>query len=116
MRKELEDARQLLAMVKQREMIRKEVLNIDRALFQQRAEVKETKRKLGIKGDDEDLVNQKVVVLHPSGNMNTDLIQPKKRIADFSPGQQALQQQLRLPIGRGGPGEDLRLLEDVQAE
>jgi enhancer of polycomb-like protein len=63
MRKELEDARQLLAMVKQREMIRKEVLNIDRTLFQQRAEVKETKRKLGIKGDDEDLVNQKVATL-----------------------------------------------------
>jgi enhancer of polycomb-like protein len=61
MRKELEDARQLLAMVKQREMIRKEVLNIDRTLFRQRAEVKETKRKLAIKGDDEDLVNQKVI-------------------------------------------------------
>jgi enhancer of polycomb-like protein len=27
-----------------------------------------------------------------------------------------LQQQLRLPISRGGPGEDLRLLEDVQAD
>ena len=64
MRKELEDARQLLAIVKQREMIRKEVLNIDRTLFQQRAEVKETKRKLGIKGDDEDLVNQKVLMPH----------------------------------------------------
>ena len=73
MRKELEDARQLLAMVKQREMIRKEVLNIDRTLFRQRAEVKETKRKLGIKGDDEDLVNQKVVMLHPLLNMKTDL-------------------------------------------
>lgn len=73
MRKELEDARQLLAMVKQREMIRKEVLNIDRTLFQQRVEVKETKRKLGIKGDDEDLVNQKVVTLHPPLMMKTDL-------------------------------------------
>ena len=61
MRKELEDARQILAMVKQREMIRKEVLNIDRTLFQQRSEVKETKRKLGIKGDDDDLINQKVL-------------------------------------------------------
>jgi hypothetical protein len=60
-------------MVKQREMIRKEVLNIDRTLFQQRAEVKETKRKLGIKGDDEDLVNQKVVTPHPSLIMKTDL-------------------------------------------
>lgn len=100
MRKELEDARQLLAMVKQREMIRKEVLIIDRTVFQQRTEVKETKRKLGIKGDDDDLVNQK----------------PKKRLTELSPGHQALQQQMRFPINRGGPGEDLRLLEDVQHE
>ena len=73
MRKELEDARQLLAMIKQREMIRKEVINIDRTLFQQRSEVKETKRKLAIKGDDEDLVNQKVVILKPHVKAKTDL-------------------------------------------
>jgi hypothetical protein len=60
LRKELEDARHIMAMVKQREMMRKEVLSIDRMLFKQRADVKETKRKLGIKGDDEDLINQKV--------------------------------------------------------
>lgn len=60
LRRELEDARQLVAMVKQRELARKEQLNIDRLLFRQRAEVKDAKRKLGIKGDDDDLVNQKV--------------------------------------------------------
>lgn len=60
LRKELEDARHILAMVKQREMTRKEVLNADKALFKQRAEVKEIKRKLSIRGDDEDLINQKV--------------------------------------------------------
>ena len=60
LRKELEDARHIMAMVKQREIMRKEVLSIDKLLFKQRADVKETKRKLGIKGDDEDLVNQKV--------------------------------------------------------
>lgn len=60
LRKELEDARQIMAMVKQREIMRKEVLSIDKTLFKQRADVKETKRKLGIKGDDEDLINQKV--------------------------------------------------------
>ena len=60
LRKELEDARHILAMVKQREILRKEILAVDRMLFKQRADVKETKRKLGIKGDDEDLVNQKV--------------------------------------------------------
>jgi enhancer of polycomb-like protein len=60
LRKELEDARHIMALVKQREIMRKEVLRIDKMLFKQRADVKETKRKLGIKGDDEDLINQKV--------------------------------------------------------
>jgi enhancer of polycomb-like protein len=60
LRKELEDARHIVAMVKQREIMRKELLSVDKMLFKQRADVKETKRKLGIKGDDEDLINQKV--------------------------------------------------------
>lgn len=60
LRKELEDARHIMAMVKQREIMRKEILSVDKMLFKQRADVKETKRKLGIKGDDEDLINQKV--------------------------------------------------------
>lgn len=62
LRKELEDARHIMAMIKQREIMRKEVLSTDKMLFKQRADVKETKRKLGIKGDDEDLINQKVSV------------------------------------------------------
>ncbi|ERF69045.1 hypothetical protein EPUS_08395 [Endocarpon pusillum Z07020] len=99
LRKELEDARHIMAMVKQREIMRSEVLSIDKLLFKQRSDVKETKRKLGIKGDDEDLINQK----------------PKKKIVD-SPGQ-GLSPQMRFPMsGRGGPGEDMRLLEDWQAE
>ena len=60
LRKELEDARQLVALVRQREVARKEMLAMERQLFLQRAEVKEMKRKLGIKDDDEDLINQKV--------------------------------------------------------
>jgi hypothetical protein len=63
LRKELEDARHIMAMVKQREIMRKELLSVDKMLFKQRADVKETKRKLGIKGDDEDLINQKVSCL-----------------------------------------------------
>ena len=64
LRAELEDARQLVAMVKQRELAKKEQLMLDRLLFSQRAEVKDAKRKLGIKGDDDDLVNQKVKYFH----------------------------------------------------
>ena len=60
LRKELEDARYLVHMVKQREMLHKEQLSIDRSIFEQRAKVKDVKRDLTIKGDDEDLINQKV--------------------------------------------------------
>jgi enhancer of polycomb-like protein len=60
LRRQLEDARNLLLLVRTRETHRKAVLENDVKLFKQRAEVKDTKRKLGIKGDDEDLVNQKV--------------------------------------------------------
>lgn len=63
LRKELEDARQLVALVRQRELARKEQFAIDRQVFMQRAEVKEMKRKLGIRDDDEDLINQKVRAL-----------------------------------------------------
>lgn len=60
LRKELEDARQLVGMVRQRELARKEILVTERQVFIQRAEVKEMKRKHKIKDDDDDLINQKV--------------------------------------------------------
>jgi len=73
---------------------------LEKLLFRQRSEVKETKRKLGIKGDDEDLINQK----------------PKKKIELTPAQQQFAAPQLRFPVARAGPNDDLRLLEDVQAE
>jgi len=63
LRKEVEDGRQLLKMVLEREVMRKQSLALDRELFRQRAEVKGTKRKLGIRDNDEDLINQKVGAL-----------------------------------------------------
>ena len=60
LRKELEDARKLVGLVRQRETARKEMFAIERQVFLQRSEVKEMKRKLNIKDDDEDLINQKV--------------------------------------------------------
>lgn len=59
LRRELEDARVLLHNVRQREYLKRDQLAIDREIFEQRSAVKDTKRKLGIKGDEEDLVNQK---------------------------------------------------------
>ncbi|KAI3220628.1 hypothetical protein DTO012A7_9400 [Penicillium roqueforti] len=99
LRKELEDARELVALVRQREIARREMLSMERHLFKQRAEVKEMKRKLNVKDDDEDLINQK----------------PKKRALDM-PAQRPNAPQLRMPLKAGQGAEDLQLLEDVQAE
>jgi enhancer of polycomb-like protein len=62
LRKELEDARQLVAMVKEREEKKGELLRIDRMLFEQRDKFKknEVKRKINAREDDELLINQKV--------------------------------------------------------
>lgn len=66
LRKELEEGRQLVAMSLQREMTKRELLNVDRNIFEQRAKVKEAKVRLGIKGDDEDLINQRVSITKPA--------------------------------------------------
>jgi len=100
LRFELEAARNVLLMVKRREQFRKEQLEIDRLVFEQRLTFKETKRKLGIKTDDELLVNQK----------------KQKQQAAAGSNQQALAQQLRIPVGGSSPATDLRTLEDVKAE
>ena len=60
LRRELEEARQLVALVRRRELFRKDMLAMERQVFVQRCEVKDMKRKLDIKDDDEDLINQKV--------------------------------------------------------
>ncbi|EAW08683.1 enhancer of polycomb-like protein 1 [Aspergillus clavatus NRRL 1] len=101
LRKELEDARQLVALVRQRELARKEMLTMERQIFLQRSEVKEMKRKLNIKDDDEDLINQK----------------PKKKPTEAPAVQRPAAPQLRMPPKPGTQAaEDLQLLEDVQAE
>ncbi|OGE51204.1 hypothetical protein PENARI_c014G04503 [Penicillium arizonense] len=100
LRKELEDARELVALVRQREIARKEMLSMEKKIFEQRAQVKEMKRKLNVKDDDEDLINQK----------------PKKRVLEM-PQQRPNAPQLRMPLKAGLQGaEDLQLLEEVQAE
>ncbi|KAF5027321.1 hypothetical protein F66182_565 [Fusarium sp. NRRL 66182] len=59
LRRELEDGRQLVLVAYEREMVKRELMNMDRALFEERARLKDIKLRLGIKGEDEDLVNQK---------------------------------------------------------
>jgi len=61
LRKELEEARFLMLQVKRREILIREQLAMDKTIFEQRSAVKEIKRKLSIKGDDEELlINQRV--------------------------------------------------------
>jgi enhancer of polycomb-like protein len=60
LRTEMEQARHLLHFTKQREYSRRDQLALDRLIFEQRAAVKDVKRNLGIKGEDQDLINQKV--------------------------------------------------------
>ena len=62
MRKELEEARELVALIRQRELIKRESLAVDRALFEQRASLRNVKQSLPDQykgGDEELLINQK---------------------------------------------------------
>ncbi|KAJ5326344.1 uncharacterized protein N7506_009446 [Penicillium brevicompactum] len=117
LRKELEDARELVALVRQREVARREMLSMERQLFKQRVEVKEMKRKLNIKDDDEDLINQKVSrVPAPAHEVHMlTLMQPKKRVLDMPP-QRPNGPQLRMPLKAGAGADDLQSLEEAQAE
>lgn len=60
LRCELEDGRQLVLLAYEREMMKRELLHMDRAVFEERARLKHIKTRLGIKDTDDDLINQKV--------------------------------------------------------
>ncbi|KAK2069611.1 hypothetical protein P8C59_004172 [Phyllachora maydis] len=59
LRRELEDGRQLILTAYHRELLKAEILRTDRAIYEQRAQLKEQKKRLGIKANDEDLINVK---------------------------------------------------------
>ncbi|KAI9158745.1 Enhancer of polycomb-like protein 1 [Paramyrothecium foliicola] len=84
LRRELEDGRQLVLLTYEREMMKRELLMMDRGVFEERARLKQIKSRLGIKGEDEDLVNQKVCyfgVIEPpvSSTVANAVLQPQKR-------------------------------------
>ncbi|KAK6453573.1 hypothetical protein FP744_10009825 [Trichoderma asperellum] len=101
-RRELEDGRQLVLMAYEREMMKRDLLQVDRAIFEERARLKQIKTKLGIKGDDEDLVNQK----------------SQKRKPAEAAGAQRPPTQVRVPVRPDGRSheQDLVLLSDQLAE
>jgi enhancer of polycomb-like protein len=95
LRKELEEARVLMAQVKRREAIIREQLATDKQIFEQRTAVKELKRRLSIKGDDDELlITQKVCRRNSDGAwQTTDITQPApkpKRTVDVERQRQTL--------------------------
>ncbi|KAK8223989.1 enhancer of polycomb-like-domain-containing protein [Phyllosticta capitalensis] len=74
LRVELEQARELMSLLKQREAGRREQLANDRLIFEKRMEVREVKRNLNIKDGDEDLINQKPTP-KPKPKLDANIIQ-----------------------------------------
>lgn len=60
LRRELEEGRHLIVLAREREVLKREVMKFERSVFEQRQKVKAMKNRLGIKGEDEDLIHQKV--------------------------------------------------------
>jgi enhancer of polycomb-like protein len=123
LRKELEEARLLMSHVKRREAVLREQLATDKLIFEQRHAVKELKRRLSIKGDDDELlITQKVRRRHPgfaSDHANAPQPAPKpKRTAEVERQRQTLpgmKPQNTRPDGRLVDG-DLVYLEEQQAK
>lgn len=105
LRLELEQARQLVQMVVQREQLNKEDLEVSRKVFDERRKLKDvkvSKQIIGEKGEDEELlVNQKPAQ------------KPKTR---QDPGQRPPTLRLRSVGDRSAPENDLVQLSDIQTE
>ncbi|KAI0157526.1 peptidase M22, glycoprotease [Xylariaceae sp. FL1272] len=105
LRRELEDARQLLVYSHAREAFKREMFKHDKLIYETRAQLKETKIKLKIKGDDDDLVNTKPV-------KRPKVVEPQPPRP--APGQ--LKVNVRPEPGRTVDPFDMILLRDRQAE
>ena len=112
LRRQLEEGRQLIILTRERELLKREVMNFERNVFEQRQKVKAMKNRLGIKGEDEDLIHQKVSNLRgaapgslPFGALT--VMQPQKRKAAETP---ALQKPPGT-LGRLPPRPETRVAE-----
>jgi len=97
LRTELEEGRKLVALAQHRETMKRNLLNVEKSIYDQRAKVKDAKVRLGIRTDDEDLINQKVYSTQFETVIQADMKQPQKRKISDHP-------QIRIP-----PGGQLRL-------
>ncbi|KAK9478335.1 enhancer of polycomb-like-domain-containing protein [Lipomyces japonicus] len=77
LRAEMEIARALTEFVVKRETLRKESMQLEWDTFKQRVIVKDLKRKLGIKGDDDDLVTKKKKSSNTEVPTKTQVAAPK---------------------------------------
>ncbi|GAP87632.1 putative enhancer-polycomb-like protein 1 [Rosellinia necatrix] len=106
LRRELEDGRQLVIFANRREILKQQLLKTDKLIYEQRAKLKESKIRLNIKADDDDLVNTK-----PQKRQKTEPQQPPRTVSHS---------QLRLAVrpdgGRSMEPAELTLLRDKQAE
>lgn len=121
LRRELEDGRQLILVAHQRELVKHQLLNVDRLVFEQRAKLKETKIRLGIKADDEDLAPAKVRPVHKGWPDidNADGTKPQKRkVSEVPAAQRAAGPHARAAVRPDGRvmEADLALLADKLAE
>ena len=94
LRHQLENARNVLLMVKQREQARKDLLEVDKQVFEQRQAFRELKRKLKQPGDDDLLITQKKPKLPP-------VVPPEQQLAQQIPAR---------------PGPELKTIEDIRAD
>ncbi|KAF1946995.1 hypothetical protein EJ02DRAFT_334642 [Clathrospora elynae] len=106
LRKELEEARLLMSQVKRREALLRDQLANDKLIFEQRHAVKELKRRLSIKGDDDELlITQKPA---PKPKRPAEIERQRQTLPGMKP-------QNTRPDGRLVDG-DLVYLEEQQAK
>ena len=121
MRKELEEARKLLESIRQREILKREQLSVDRQLFEQRANLRQVKLNLPEQykeGDEDLLINQKVqcMLLLRSDHVTDGVKPPKRKPLDIAT-QRAAAGQLRQqqkPDGRSVENDLLTLQEYLE--
>ncbi|KAH6686239.1 enhancer of polycomb-like-domain-containing protein [Plectosphaerella plurivora] len=117
LRKELEDGRQLIINSYERESLKRELLTMERMVFEQRQKLKEWKRKLNIKGDDDELVNQKVRdpcrqrPLSPTYDADPEKKAPKKKAPEAPALQRPPGAGLRIAVRSDGRTMDADLAQ-----
>lgn len=111
LRKELEDGRDLIRLALLRETTKRDLLKIEKDIFESRAKIKDTKVKLNIKTDDDDLINQRVCdVQRNHKTIANEYLQPQKRKhSDFA--QRPSGPQMRLPGRSDGRALDADLIQ-----